>query len=357
MKIKSIGWDEWFQGQLTDQDQALVPARVIRQDASGYTLLGEQGEIRANLSIQLTKEAPSRSEIPAVGDWVLLKINRKSQTKDHAVAEGTIQKLLERKTKLSRKEPGDRIEEQIIAANIDTVFLVTGLDQDFNLRRTERYLVIAKMSGASPVIILNKCDLKEDQSDKTEQLKSIAGNIPVHLVSALTGEGMDLLPQYLAQGETLALVGSSGVGKSSIINYLLGTKKFQTKQVRASDSRGRHTTTFRELVTIPGSGMIIDTPGMREIQFWGGEDVLETSFKDVADLAHQCRFSDCQHESEPGCAIKAAIESQILDVNRLKSYQKIQSEIQSLAKQTKAKKLSAQKIKPKTINESKGKKR
>lgn len=331
--LKALGWNKGFQRQITEADKPFQPARVFRQDASGYSLMGESGEMTGSLPGRTKKEAASRAQLPAVGDWVLVEAPKDS-------GQVTIRKLLERKSWLSRKAPGDRVDEQIIAANIDTVFLVSGLDEDFNSRRIERYLVLARASGASPVIVLNKADLAVavEVEAKTDQINRTAANTPIRLVSALTGEGMEQLRAYLYEGQTLALIGSSGVGKSTIINYLLGYEKFPTGEVRADDSKGRHTTTFREMSLAPDGGLIVDTPGMREIQLWGDETLLSTSFGDIESLAGQCRFADCEHLSEPGCAVKAAIENGELDESRLKSFHKLQGEISALREQTDVKK-------------------
>jgi len=236
-------------------------------------------------------------------------------------------------SKFSRKEAGDKVEEQVVAANIDSVFIVSGLDDNFNVNRIERYLVLAWSSGANPVIVLNKADLCSDTADKILQLESIAMDVPIHAISAQSGEGMDLLRPYVQSGQTVALLGSSGVGKSTIINTLLGYERFDTGDVREGDSKGRHTTSFREMCKLDSGGLIIDTPGMREIQIWIDESSLAQSFSDVEDYAMLCRFSDCQHNSEPDCAVQEAIDKGDLELTRLESFRKFQRELIHLVEQ------------------------
>jgi ribosome biogenesis GTPase len=244
-----------------------------------------------------------------------------------------IHAVLPRKSKFSRKVAGERTEEQIVAANVDTVFIVNGLDggRSLNMRRIERYLTLAWDSGATPVIVLNKADLCSDIDPVIQEVETIAIGTPIHAVSARERTGLDSLNTYLSEGRTVAFLGSSGVGKSALINALLGVEKQKTGEVREDDRMGRHTTTGRELILIPGGGIVIDTPGMREIQMWAGEDNLQKSFSDIELLAGECRFSDCSHNAESGCAVKAAIERGDLDPARLDSYHKLQGELRYLA--------------------------
>jgi ribosome biogenesis GTPase len=253
---------------------------------------------------------------------------------------GVIQAILPRKSSFSRQVAGGRqrlgggkTREQVVAANVDIVFLVSGLDggRNANLRRTERYLVLAWNSGAQPVIILNKTDLCPDVEAHVSDMETIAPGVAVHAVSAREKTGLDALKTYLTTGKTTALLGPSGVGKSAIINALLGSERQETGEVREKDRRGRHITTRRELILLPDGGAVIDTPGMREIQVWGGEDSLEDAFEDIEYLARQCRFKDCRHSSEPGCAVRAAIRQGELDAARFKSYRKLQLEFRYLA--------------------------
>ena len=268
-----------------------------------------------------------------MGDWVLVTPD------DCGTGPAIIQNTLERETRFSRKEAGEGLDEQVIAANIDTVFIVTGLDNNFNLGRIERYLLLTLFSGAQPVIVLNKADLCKNLPRKVKLVSEIAMNAPIHTVSALHPTDSDKtlleLKKYLREGSTAAVLGSSGVGKSTLINHLLGYAHFQTGEVRALDSKGRHTTTHRELCVVDGGGLIIDTPGMREIQFWADERALSSSFDDITNFASECQFNDCQHRTEPNCAINLAIKTGQLDVNRLATYKKFQTELSEFSKKVK----------------------
>jgi ribosome biogenesis GTPase len=256
-----------------------------------------------------------------VGDWVALKTGS-SGTTIHAV--------LPRTSQFIRKAAGRRAEEQVVAANVDTVFLVTGLDGDFNVRRIERYLILVWESGAQPIVVLNKADLADDLDRRIAETARVAAGTPVHVTSTRTGAGMDLLAERLAPGKTFALLGSSGVGKSSIVNWLAGDDLLKISEVRESDSRGRHTTSHRQLVVLPGGALVIDTPGMREIQLWDADEGISEVFQDIEALAPGCRFRDCQHRAEPGCAVRAAIDAGELEAGRLENYLKLQDERRSL---------------------------
>jgi ribosome biogenesis GTPase len=267
-----------------------------------------------------------------VGDWVAL-----SPRWDEGKA--TIHALLPRKTKFSRRavlsggmpETGGRTDEQVLAANVDTVFLVSGLDRDFNVRRIERYLAVAWDSGAAPVIILNKADLCEKLAAKLQEVEAVAIGVPIHPVSATENQGLETLQTYLGAGKTVVFLGSSGVGKSTIINCLLGSERQKVHAVREDDSRGRHTTAHRELIVLPEGGMVIDTPGLREIELWSNEEGLEKIFGDIEQLAASCRFRDCRHQGEPGCAIRQALDDGSLDAGRYDNYLKLQRELKHLA--------------------------
>jgi ribosome biogenesis GTPase len=246
---------------------------------------------------------------------------------------GSIVAVLPRRSRFSRKLAGQVTDEQVVAANVNVTFIVMGLDPDFNVRRLERYLLLARESGAAPVILLTKPDLAGDIAASVAAVTAVAGDTPVHVLSPKFNEGIDQVAHYLTPGRTGALLGSSGVGKTTIINRLVGTEARRTKDVRESDSRGRHTTTNRELVVLPNGGLLIDTPGMRELQLWDVRASVHETFEDIAALAADCHFTDCRHRDEPRCAVKAAVDDKRLGVDRLDSYLRLQDEIASLARQ------------------------
>ncbi|MCG8420764.1 MAG: ribosome small subunit-dependent GTPase A [Proteobacteria bacterium] len=285
-----------------------------------YQLIGADGSFWAQLSGNLRRKATDdRLCRPAVGDWVAVRPGRKDDT-------ATIAHLFERRSRFVRQAAGRRGEAQVVAANIDAVFVVTSLNRDFNVRRIERYLTTVGESGARPVIVLNKVDLCSDPGPFLDALAAVAPDVPVLLVSALERHGLAELRVHIKRGETVALVGSSGVGKSTLINWLVGRAIQAVGDVREDDGRGRHTTTHRELIVMPDGGILIDTPGMRELQLWSGGDGVKDTFAELEELATRCRFRDCSHQGEPGCAIVAAVESGQLDRGRLASYFKLKRE-------------------------------
>ncbi|PSR18237.1 ribosome small subunit-dependent GTPase A [filamentous cyanobacterium CCP3] len=292
--------------------------RVALEQRGAYQLLTPTGELSAEVTGQFCHQAESEQAFPAVGDWVAF----------HRGDPATIHAVLPRHSAFVRKVAGGKTEGQVVAANVDTVFLVTGLDGDFNLRRIERYLVAAWESRANPVIVLNKADTCDDLGDRLAQVESIAIGVPIHAVSAATGAGLEQLIPYLGLGQTVALIGSSGVGKSTLTNHFLGIQHQATQAVRADDSRGRHTTTGRHLLPLPSGALLIDTPGMRELQLWTTSAGLEATFADIEALAADCRFRDCRHQGEPGCAVEEAIAAGDLECDRLHSYHKLQREQQ-----------------------------
>ncbi len=321
MNLKNFGWSEAMQNTFSAlYHQQLYPARICREDRGLYTLVTEEAERQAKVSGNFRHTVISRSDFPAVGDWVAVEV-------PDAVSRCIIHGILPRFSQFSRKAPGSANEEQIVAANIDTAFLVSGLDHDFNSRRIERYLTLVYEAGVNPVILLNKVDLELDLASKIAETESIAYGVPVIAVSAKQGQGVEQIWEYLTPGSTGVLLGSSGVGKSSLINALLVQEKLKTSSVREADSKGRHTTTHRELVPLPNGAVLLDTPGMRELQLLASESALASSFVEISELARDCRFRDCTHTDEPGCAVKAGVEAGILDLERYESYLRQRKEI------------------------------
>jgi ribosome biogenesis GTPase len=314
--LERLGWNEELARQFETDAAGLEPGRVTAQHRGSWQVVTETGESSAEITGRLRHEADP-GELPVVGDWVALR-------------GAQIEVVLPRRSKFSRKTPWTDVSEQVLVANVDVAFLVMGLDErDYSVRRLERYLTTAWEGGSDPVIVLNKADLAYDLEAQLAETELVALGVPVHPVSAETGDGVEELRRHLAGNPTVVLLGSSGVGKSSLINRLLGEERFRIGDVR-SDGRGRHTTTHRELVVVPGGGVIIDTPGLRELQLWETDDGLDQAFVDVAELIAQCRFSDCQHRTEPGCAIKAALDDGSLPADRWESYQKLQRELARL---------------------------
>lgn len=321
MTLSSLGWDDFFASAFHPFSAAgFVPARVALEHKHAYALLSTQGEFAAECTGRLLHEARTRSDLPAVGDWVAMRPRPNEARAD-------IHALLPRRTKFSRQAPGDAGGEQIIAANVDTVFLVTALDDNYNLRRIERALTLAWESGAHPVVILNKSDLHADPAGARAAVAALAPAVPVVVLSAIHSSGLDALAPWVTPGRTLAFIGSSGVGKSTLINRLLGSERQVTRSLSAAVGKGRHATTQRALMLAPSGALVMDTPGMRELQLWEvAEETLDTTFADVAALAGSCRFGDCTHRTEPGCAIQTALEQGSLDPARWQSYQKLQRE-------------------------------
>ena len=322
-ELSTLGWSPGRHEEFEPYAAGgLVPARVAAQHRGAYVVYAEGGERPAEVAGRLRHDAGSVSDFPAVGDWVAVD--------DAAGADAaTIHAVLHRATAFSRKAAGEEAVEQVVAANVDVVFLVSAFGDDLNVRRIERYLASGWESGAEPVIVLNKSDLSVDLPAERAEVEAVAFGVPVHVVSCLAGVGLDELRTYLSGNRTVALLGSSGVGKSSLLNRLVGWERQDVQGIRA-DGRGRHTTTFRELVPLPGGGLLLDTPGMRELALWDAAAGVEDAFTDVADLAAACRFADCAHEREPGCAVQAALAGGSLDEERLESYRKLQRELRHL---------------------------
>ena len=324
MTLDDLGWDSGL-ARLFDGHRAAgcTPARVSLEHTHIYRVLSPEGERLARVAGRLRHAAKSRAEFPAVGDWVAIDPAAQGA---HPAETGRIRAVLPRRSRFSRRAAGNPTEEQIVAANIDVVFLVSGLDGNFNPRRVERYLVTAWDSGASPVIVLNKADLVGDPAPFVAQIEAIAQGVPVIATSIGCPESLERLHERIGPARTAALLGSSGVGKSSIANALIGEARLPTREVRERDSRGRHASTNRQLVLLPGGGILIDTPGMRELQLWDSGGVTAGAFSDIDALAERCRFRDCRHRSEPGCAVTAAVEDGSLEPERLESFRKLQDE-------------------------------
>lgn len=315
MSLQQVGaTDQVYARFAPFASQGLILGRVIRLDRSEYTVILENEERRAEAAGSLLYHASEASALPAIGDWVGL---------DGPL----IRAVLPRTTQFSRRAAGRRIDQQIIAANIDLVFLMSGLDRDFNLRRIERYLTLTWESGARPVILLNKADVCEEVGRHEDQVARVAPGVTILSISAQAGLGLENVKKLICRECTVALLGSSGVGKSTLVNRLLGETRQRTQEVREEDARGRHTTTYRELIPLADGGVLIDTPGMRELQLWASENSVARTFEEIAELASQCRFGDCQHTGEPGCAVAQALQRGELDAERYESYCKQQKEV------------------------------
>ena len=318
MRLEELGWDDHFAGsfEISDDHEA---ARVIEENRSGYRLLTELAELDAKVSGRFRHERSADVGFPAVGDWVLID---RSETED---SDRQIRDILPRKSKLSRKAAGAATREQVVAANIDTLIFVVGLDDNFSLRRIERYMTVGWNSGATPVLALNKADVCDDPALAMEESESVAIGVDIVVLSATRDDASSSLASYLQPHRTIALIGSSGVGKSTLLNNLAGTSIQETRGVRDTDSKGRHTTTRRQLFTIKCGTHIIDTPGMREFGIWDTGN-LDTTFADITEIATDCRYRDCSHQSEPGCAVSAAVENGSLDRERFDSFLRLRRE-------------------------------
>jgi ribosome biogenesis GTPase len=328
MRLTTFGWDDAFAAAFAALRVGahVEPARVAIEFNYLYRVWTDDGELEATIAGRFKHRAASRSELPAVGDWVAVR-------KRPNIDRGAIVAVVPRRSAFSRRMAGAVTDEQVVAANVDVVFIVMGLDRDFNVRRLERYLLLARESGAAPVVVLTKPDLSGSVGEQTAFAGSIAGTSPVHVVSPKLNQGLEQVTAYVTSGRTAALLGSSGVGKTTIINRLTGEDLRRTREVRGADARGRHATTHRELILLPNGGLIIDTPGMRELQLWDVGEAVRETFDDIEALAVDCHFTDCRHRDEPRCAVKAAITDGRLDSQRVESYHKLQDELVELARQ------------------------
>ena len=324
--LRTFGWNEFFEANFESYaGQGFTCGRVALEHKNLFRVYTQYGEVFAEISGKLRHEATSRRDLPAVGDWVVIRARPEGgRVMIHAV--------LPRRTTFARKVAGSRTEEQIVGANVDTVFLLTSLNHDFSLRRIERYLLIAWESGADPVIVLSKSDLCDGVAGPIEEMQAVARGVPIHAISVLTGSGLQDIAQYFKRGQTVALLGSSGVGKSTLINHLAGVDLLKVQTVRDGDDRGRHTTTHRELVLLPAGGLVLDTPGMRELQLFDGDESLQLVFDDIEALAARCYFGDCRHQDEPRCVVREALNAGTIDSGRYQSYEKLQKELKYAAR-------------------------
>jgi ribosome biogenesis GTPase len=330
MRLEEFGWDsvyqDWFQKDREMQEGAALPersrgfgiepgrVRLARQ--AGCVLFTARGEVEATVAGRLSQVGERR---PVVGDWVAFSWQQRR-----------VEAVLTRRTEIARRRPGAKAEPQVLAANVDLLLVVTAFGRDFRLGRLERYLLLARQSGAAPVVVLNKLDECSDPAAALRQVRPVAGDAPVVLMSALDAVGLEDLLRFIEPAQTAALVGSSGVGKSTIINRLLGEERQLVRELGDANRRGRHTTTDRELFVLPGGQLLIDSPGLRELQLWADPESMESGFPDIDELAGECRFRDCRHQGEPGCAVAAAVERGDIDARRLENYHKIGRELRRL---------------------------
>jgi ribosome biogenesis GTPase len=317
--LQALGYGPFFSQQLVISEHSEpIPARIAAEHRGAYEVWSSVGAGRAKLAGRLRHELAG-AELPGVGDWVLLAHPPGPEQ------DAVIDRVLERRTAFVRGAAGREARAQVVAANVDLVFVVCGLDGDFSARRIERYLARIAASGADAAIILNKADLNPDPEASVAEVRAHCAGVPIHVTSALHSEGIEAVRAHLHEGTTIAIVGSSGAGKSTLVNALLGEDRMRTGAVRASDDRGQHVTTHRQLVLVSGGGLLIDTPGMRELELLDAEG-LDAVFGDIAALAAHCRYRDCRHEAEPGCAVTRAVEAGELDAARLEHHQKLERE-------------------------------
>jgi ribosome biogenesis GTPase len=319
--LQALGWDDLLEDRFHPfREKGLEPGRIAVEDKHHYVLITPQGELTGQVAGKMLHRAGTAADLPKVGDWVAF-----SKLPDEA--KGVIQHVLPRATKLSRKTPGRETEEQVLATNIDMAFIVQGFDRPLNCGLLHRHLAMVLESGAKPLIVLNKADLAEDAGQRVREAEQVAQGVRVVALSAKTGQGVDLLRECIRPGQTIVLIGSSGVGKSTLINALCGEEVQPTAEVRESDAKGRHTTSWRELVLLPDGGLVIDTPGMRELQMWMANEGMREGFSDLDALAVGCRFRDCAHTVEKGCAVLEAVANGRLARERYEGYLKLKREL------------------------------
>ena len=326
--LKLLGWNSFFEENSKSlKEKKFSFARIITEHKERYIIATEVGELQAEVTGKLLYSSENPADLPKVGDWVAVIIY---EDENKAI----IHELLPRKSRFGRKASGKKILEQVLASNVNLLFIVQSLDTNYNLRRLERYIAMAYEGNMEPVIVLNKSDLCTDLNEKLQEVENSFPHIKLIAVSAQTGSGINSIKELITEGKTCALVGSSGVGKSSIINCLLGYDRQKVNDVRLSDSKGKHTTTTRDLIFIPDCGMIIDTPGMREFQLWNTEEGLEIAFEEIEELSASCRFKDCSHTHETECAVQNALESGKLSQERYNSYLKLKKEAEWIKRKT-----------------------
>ena len=345
--LEDLGWTTALaDAQLEHDISGRVPARVVAEDRGSYQVLGPAGEQRASVTGRFRFETSDPADYPAVGDWVAVEGGLAGDTIIHAV--------LPRHSALVRQAAGRRTEAQVVGANLDVVFVVAALNGDLNLRRLERYVAVAWESGAEPVVLLSKADLSDDVEATLAGVSAVAAGAAVLIVSSFDGRGVDAVRARIGPGRTAAFVGSSGVGKSTLLNKLAGEERASVSEIRAGDARGRHTTTRRQIHLLPEGGLVLDTPGMRELALWDG-DGLEQSFAEIDELAAACRFGDCAHSAEPGCAVQAAIAAGSLAADRLESWRKLEREALHQARRVSVLARNEERRKWKAISKSVGK--
>jgi len=344
MELNKLGWNDFFETEfLPFKEQGLVPGRIIKDSRQIYEIITAEGSSSARVAGHFQYTAVCASDYPVTGDWVALR-----NTDDTFI----IEKVLKRKTAFSRKAAGRETEEQVIAANIDTLCIVCGLDggRNFNLRGVERFLAMSHESGADSIIILNKADLCSEKEEALLDAKSVAGTTPVFIISALTGEGIQSLRDFFAPFMTIAFTGHSGVGKSALVNCLMSGEVQKTGELRRGDLRGRHTTTHREIFFLPGEVLVIDTPGLRELQLWGDESSLYDVFTEIAEASENCRFRDCTHQEEPGCAVQKLLIDGELSYERYQNYLDMRKELAYLKSRQDEKGRNGKKAKDKELS-------